>query len=306
MGLHPVIETIMQASREANLPAFSDGEPADARALVAAMGSARPPREIPALADIQDIEIPGAHPVLARVYTPNGEVIGTIVYMHGGGWVFGDLETSHPPAATLAAASHCRVVSVDYRLAPEHPYPAALDDVMQAVAWAGASGGPLLVGGDSAGGNLAAAATLRARTEGGPAIAGQILIYPALDPSLDTLSHRENGPLNYILSSRDMAWFWNHYAGEAAFADPLIAPALEGNLAGLPPAFIGVASHDPLRDEGLAYGEKLRAAGVDVEAHVYEGMVHGFAGFLGMVDTADKALAQMGAWALARARGAVS
>jgi acetyl esterase len=300
MGLHPVIEAMMKASREANVPALSYGTPADARALTVAMRTARPPREIPPLAEVRDIEIPGAPPVPARVYTPNGATAGTIVYLHGGGWVLGDLEISHLPAATLAAASGLRVVSVDYRLAPEHPFPAALDDVMCALAWAAEAGGPLLVAGDSAGGNLAAAATLRARAEGGPAIAGQILIYPALDGSLDTGSHREISPLNYLLTSADMVWFWNHYAGAAVHANPLVAPLLEKDLAGLPPAFVAVASHDVLRDEGLAYARRLEAAGVPVVAQVYDGMTHGFAGFVQVVDTADRALAEMGAWAKGR------
>jgi acetyl esterase len=297
MTLHPVVEMMMQAAKEANVPSFSDGTPEQARALMEAMRTARPPREIPPLAEVRDVTIPGAHAVPARIYLPLGETVGTIVYMHGGGWVLGNLDTSHLTIATLAAASHCKVVSVDYRLAPEHPYPAGLDDVMQAIAWAAEPGVPLLVAGDSAGGNLAAAAALRARAEGGPAIAGQLLIYPALDASLETDSHRENGTLGYILTSKDMVWFWDHYAGKAAFEDHLVAPTLAKDFAGLPPAFIGVASHDPLRDEGLTYGEQLRAAGVAAETRTYEGMVHGFAGFVGMVDVADRALAEMGAWA---------
>jgi acetyl esterase len=297
MALHPVVEAMMQAAREAGLPALSDGTPEQARATMEAMRTARPPREIPALAEVRDVEIPGPRPVPARIYTPLEKPIGDVVYMHGGGWVLGNLETSHPVAATLAARAGCWVISVDYRLAPEHPFPAALDDVMQALAWAAKSEAPLLVAGDSAGGNLAAAAALRARAEGGPAIAGQILIYPAVDAGLETASQRELSPLNYILTSRDMAWFWNHYAGPAAHRNPLVAPMLEPDLAGLPPAFVAVASHDVLRDEGLAYGARLKQAGVEVEAKTYEGMVHGFAGFLGLVDTADRALAEMADWA---------
>jgi acetyl esterase len=304
MSLHPVVEAMIQASREANVPALSAGTPADARALTVAMRTARPPRDIPPLAEVRDIQIPGAPPVPARVYTPKDAAAGTIVYLHGGGWVLGDLEISHLPAATLAANSGLRVVSVDYRLAPEHPFPAPLDDVMRALAWAAEAGGPLLVAGDSAGGNLSAAATLRTRAEGGPAIAGQILIYPAVDAGLQTASHRELSPLQYILTSEDMVWFWNLYAGGAEHENPLVAPLLEKDLARLPPAFVAVASHDVLRDEGLAYAERLKAAGVPVDARVYDGMVHGFAGFVQVVDTADRALAEMGAWARATAGAA--
>lgn len=303
MALHPVVEAIMQSMQEANITAFSDGSPAEARVLMETLRRSAPTLEIPPLADIRDFRVPGNPPVPVRAYTPAGTVEGTIVYMHGGGWVMGDLETSHPPAATLAAASHCRVLSVDYRLAPEHPFPAALNDVMQVIA-AAVQAGPVLVAGDSAGGNLAAAATLRARAEGGPTIAGQILIYPALDPGMDTDSHRENSPLNYILTTQDMRWFWNHYAGDAAHEDLLAAPMLATTLKGLPPAFVAVASHDVLRDEGLAYAHRLRAAGVDTQTHLYEGMVHGFVAFLGLVDTADRALTEMAVWARSIARRA--
>lgn len=306
MALHPVVDAIMQAMHDANIPAFSECSPAEARAALEAMRSTGPPRQIPPLADIRDFRVPGNPSVPVRAYSPGGTVEGTIVYMHGGGWVTGDLETSHPPAATLAAASHCRVLSVDYRLAPEHPFPAALDDVMQVVGWAAAQGGPVLVAGDSSGGNLAAAATLRARAAGGPAIAGQILIYPALDPAMVSDSHRENSALNYILTTEDMRWFWNHYAGAVAHKDMLAAPALAATLEGLPPAFVAVASHDVLRDEGIAYADRLRAAGVDTETHLYEGMVHGFVAFLGLVETADHALREMAAWARSVARRAAS
>jgi acetyl esterase len=304
MTLHPVVDAIMQAMRGVNFPAFSECSPAEARAALEAMRGAAPPRPIPPLADIRDSSVAENPPVLVRAYLPEGAVQGTIVYMHGGGWVTGDLETSHAPAAALAAFSQCRVVSVDYRLAPEHPYPAALDDVMQVIAWAAAQGGPVLVAGDSAGGNLAAAATLRARATGGPAIAGQILIYPALDPAMESDSHRKNSPLNYILTTEDMRWFWTHYAGTVAHEDMLVAPSLAATLEGLPPAFVAVASHDVLRDEGIAYADRLRDAGVETEIHVYEGMVHGFVAFLGVVDTADRALHDMGGWARSVARRA--
>jgi len=198
------------------------------------------------------------------------------------------------------------VLSVDYRLAPEHPFPAALDDVMQAIAWATAQGGPVFVAGDSAGGTLAAAAALRARDAGGPVLAGQILIYPALDPTLATASHRENTALNYILTSEDMRWFWMHYAGNAQFDNALLAPALAASLTQLPPAFVVVASHDVLRDEGVAYAYRLQAAGVAAEVRQYDGMVHGFMGFLGLVDTAEQALSDMAAWAQSTARRADS
>jgi acetyl esterase len=297
MTLHPVVETILQAAAAARIPAFSAGTPEQARAVLEQVRTSRPPRPVAALAEVRDLEIPGAPPVPARLYTPHDRRPGTMVYLHGGGWVVGDLETSHPLAAALSAGSRRRVVSLDYRLAPEHKYPQPLDDVMQGLAWAADQGEPLMLAGDSAGGNLAAGAALRARAEGGPAVAGQILIYPALDPTLEPASHRENGPLNYVLAENDMAWFWDHYLSRETRRDPFAAPVFATDLAGLPPAFVAVASHDPLRDEGLAYADRLKAAGVPVEAHLYAGMVHGFAGFIGTVDVADQALAQMCAWA---------
>jgi acetyl esterase len=298
MSLHPVVETMLRAMREAGLGEFCAGTVEEARALQARMRASRAPRTPPPLAAIEDITVPGgagARP--ARLYAPLGEPAGSLLYLHGGGWVLGDLETSHLLAAGLAAASGWRVLSLDYRLAPEHPYPAGLDDVMAALGWiAHRSGGPLAVGGDSAGGNLAAAAALRARAEGGPALGAQLLIYPALDDRLDAPSHRENGELGYVLTTRDMVWFWDLYAPAGIRSHPFVAPLREADLAGLPPAFVAVAGYDPLRDEGLAYAERLAQAGVGAEARCYDGVAHGFAAMVGLVDTADRAIGEMGGW----------
>ncbi len=200
----------------------------------------------------------------------------TIVYFHGGGWVVGDLDSHAWVTAGLAEATGALVVSVDYRLAPEHPYPAAFDDawaVVRAVAAEGAR--RLVVAGDSAGGNLAAAVALAARDRDGPKLAGQALIYPAIDPALDRPSCQRNadGPM---LTREGMAYYWRSYLGAATTTDPYAAPILARDLSGLPPALVTLAAHDPLCDEGRAYAERLRAAGVPVDVREAGGLMHGY------------------------------
>ena len=230
-----------------------------------------------------------------RVYTPDGEAAtrAGLVYFHGGGWVAGDLETMDRVCRNLAAGAGCVVVSVDYRRAPEHRFPAAADDAYAAVAWVAANAGVLgidaariAVAGDSAGGNLAAVVSQMARDRGGPHVAFQLLIYPVIDHDLVTPSYVECAD-GYALTRDMMAWFWDQYVPDVAGrGNPYAAPLRAASLAGLPPAVIHVAGSDPLRDEGLAYGAALQAAGVPVEVRNFDTMIHGY---LQMVTVSDGA-----------------
>ncbi|MFR9805044.1 alpha/beta hydrolase [Pseudonocardia sp. RS010] len=220
----------------------------------------------------------------ARVYDPGvGAGAPLVVYLHGGGWVTGSVAVADRPCREIAAASGAVVVSVEYRRAPETPFPGPVEDALAATAWAaehaaelGGDPARLVVAGDSAGGNLAAATALMARDRGGPTIARQVLVYPVLEPP-DPVAHpsyAENAE-GFMLTAADMAWFWAHYLDGAAVV-PEAAPLRAPDLAGLPPASIAVAGLDPLRDEGIVYAERLRSAGVDVRLREWEGLVHGF------------------------------
>ena len=221
--------------------------------------------------------------VLVRVPPPLEQPAGVIVYYHGGGWVIGSIDESDTVGRKLAERTSCTVVLVDYRLAPEHRYPVAVDDSYAALEWAGERveelarrDAPLFVAGDSAGGNLAAVMALRARDRGGPTIAAQILIYPVTDADFDRPSYTD--PANRLLLTREgMEWFWAHYVPDAARrVEPDASPLRADDLAGLPPAVVLTAEHDVLRDEGEAYAERLEAAGVAVNFQRHEGQTHGF------------------------------
>jgi acetyl esterase len=267
--------------------------------LRAGSAAAPAPRGLPELAAVEELSIPGpGGPLALRRYRPRGEVLGACVYLHAGGWIMGDLDFSDATCRRLAAAASCEIVSVDYRLAPEHPYPAALHDAFAALQWThGWARGPLLLAGESSGGNLAAACAIRARDAGGPTIAGQFLAYPVTDAALDTGSHHEHGPRNWLLSSADMRCFWDHYCPpgvDRAAAE--VSPLRIVDAAGLPPALIFVADLDPLRDEGLAYAARLAAAGVSTGTRRDPGMLHGYLGAAGEVSLAAEALAEAGDW----------
>jgi acetyl esterase len=218
------------------------------------------------------------------------------VYFHGGGWVTGNVDAYDPTCRSLANAAGCVVVSVDYRLAPEHKFPAAPEDCYAAVQWVAASaaefgGDPsrLAVGGDSAGGNLAAVVSHMARDRGGPPLAFQLLVYPVTDHHFGTVSYQQNGD-GYLLTRDSMVWFWNHYLEkEADGTSPLASPLRCTNLANLPPAFVITAEFDPLRDEGEAYGKCLTSAGVATTVKRYDGMIHGFFS-LGVFDQGRQAI----------------
>jgi acetyl esterase len=221
--------------------------------------------------------------VAVRVLVPSEHPRGVLVYYHGGGWVIGSLDEFDAIARRLAQRTDCAVVLAHYRLAPEHPHPAAAEDAWTALQWAAAHAEeiagadvPLIVAGDSAGGNLAAIVSQRARDEAGPEIALQVLVYPVTDCDLDTPSYTD--PENQLMVSRDaMVWFWDHYVSdEEARLRPDASPLRADDLSGLPAAVIVTAEHDVLRDEGEAYAEQLRRAGVAVQHRRFEGQMHGF------------------------------
>jgi acetyl esterase len=218
-----------------------------------------------------------------RVLVPAGDIRTLVVYYHGGGWVLGGIESCDPLVRILATRLHAAVVNVDYRLAPEHRFPAAADDSWAALRWAheqmpDIAGGavPLVVMGDSAGGNLSAVVARRARDAGGPRLAGQVLIYPVTDADLDSACYVD--PDNQLLLTREaMIWFWDHYAPDhAERLHPDASPLRAADLTGLPPAIVLTAEHDPLRDEGEAYAARLSAAGVPVTLRRFPGQMHGF------------------------------
>jgi acetyl esterase len=243
--------------------------------------------------------VPDGSDIPVRVYTPHDAVggeAGVLVWSHGGGWVIGDLETADATCRALANRSGAVVVSVDYRLAPEHPAPAALDDCIEALMWTVENGEllgvdvtKLAVGGDSAGGNLAALVCQRVRDDFGPAIEFQLLVYPATDLTMSHPSIEENGE-GYFLTKDSMQWFCECYLGEADPKSPSISPLHAESLAGLPPALVITAEFDPLRDEGEAYAAALREAGVPTEHVRYDGQIHGFFAMRSMLDDGGHAV----------------
>lgn len=258
----------------------------------------------PALARVEDREICGSGGILpVRIYAPGNEPLcPVVVYFHGGGWFMGDLDTHDVVCRKLAMASSSIVVAVDYRLAPEHPFPAAVDDAIAAVAWVSANAGGIggdsariAVAGDSAGATLAAVVSTLARDRGGPAIAAQVLFYPATDLSaFDTQSHRDFAE-GYYLTRKYIEIFRSLYAPNPKdWVDPRISPLLSTSLEGLPPAVVVTAGFDPLRDEGEAYASRLADAGVPVVRKRYDGIVHGFLTLDRLFPQADAAIALAG------------
>jgi acetyl esterase len=224
------------------------------------------------------------------------------VFFHGGGWVIGNLETHDVVCRKLAHEGELIVISVDYRLAPEHKFPAAVDDAIAATKWIaaharqlGIDASRLMVGGDSAGGNLAAVVSLAARDGGGPDIAGQVLVYPVTDVSQKLPSHREP-ETSILLTHAVMDWFIHHYMGNADGSDWRASPAHARTLAGLPPAYVLTAGADPLRDEGAEYVARLKDAGVSVDYSHFPGQFHGFLTMGKLLKQADVAVSEIAAW----------
>ena len=303
MPLDTQMKWVLDQLAAAKQPAFHQMSPAEARAQMARRTA--PEQQVPSVgvADRTLVGPGGDLPV--RIYTPEGAgPFGALVYYHGGGWVLGNIAMTDLPCRLLAKASGCIVVSVDYRLAPEHKFPAPAEDCYAAVKWledhaASVNCDPsrLAVGGSSAGGNLAAVVALMARDRGGPHVAFQLLVYPATRRELDTNSHRQFASDNYyILSRADMEWFWNHYlASPADAANPYACPDRATTLKGLPPALVITAEFDPLRDEGEAYAARLREDGVPSVLKRYSGVTHGFFGMPIQVDQAKHAIEEAAA-----------
>ena len=300
MPLDPQAQVVLDQIEALGLPANHTVSPEEARAN----GKARPRAPGPEVARVEDrsIIVPDRH-IPIRIYTPAGSgAFPMLVWFHGGGWVVGDLDTADGTARHLAVGAGCVVVSVDYRLAPETKFPGAADDCYAATQWAAENAGSLgadplriAVGGDSAGGNLAAVVPLMARDKGGPPLVLQLLIYPVTDRDFETSSYRGNAD-GYLLSRDGMVWFWDHYmANESDAKNPYCAPLQAKELSGLPPALVITAEFDPLRDEGEAYAHRLLEAGVPTECTRYDGMIHGFFGMSGVMDKGKQAISQASA-----------
>jgi acetyl esterase/lipase len=288
----------------ATLPRLPTLTPTQAR------GSPSPLEAAPeAVASLTARTIPGpGGPIALRIYRPKDALRAALVYFHGGGWVVGSLEGADGSCRALANRSRCVVISVDYRLAPETKFPGAVDDAYAATRWVSENAADLridpthiAVGGASAGGNLAAAVALVARERGGPKIAFQLLTVPVTELSSKAASHREFAE-GYGLSAADMMWYGTHYVRTPADADDPRASVLRADLHGLPPAFVITAECDPLRDDGEAYADRLRALGIRASYKRYPGMFHGFMSFPGTLPEATQAFEDAGA-ALCEALG---
>jgi acetyl esterase len=291
MPVDPVIQTLLDAIEAMGAPAVSDGPPERARAAFRRLTvDLRQPSQVVEVGEVADATVDGAvGPRPARVYRPadGAAVVPTVLFLHGGGFVIGDLDTHDNQARAICAGTGAVVVSVDYRLAPEHRWPAAAEDAVAALGWlvdhaADLGGDPARVGvaGDSAGGNLAAVAALAARERGWP-LAAQLLVYPGTDFVGEWPSRRDNGE-GFFLTHDDLVWFGRHYLGAdedtidpETLSDPWLSP-LRADLAGLAPAVVVTAEFDPLRDEGDAFARALAAAGVEVDHLPSPGMIHGY------------------------------
>jgi len=295
MPLHPQVVEFLKISAEAGQPRLYTLTPEQARAQVDAANEFIGPG--PEVADVSDITIPVRDGrIAARRYAPERS-LGTIVWLHGGGWVVAGLDSHDAMCRILANAADCTVVSVDYRLAPEHTFPGPLDDCWDALKWVAEQDPdtPLVVGGDSAGGNLAAVCALRARDHGTPRLALQVLVYPVTDHDMTTASYVEHGGEETLLGKKEMEWFWDHYVPDVAERDnPEACPLRAPDHSNLAPAIVITDGYDPLRDEGLAYAERLRGAGVPVTAYHYEDMLHAFFSFVNIFETGNEAVEKVG------------
>jgi acetyl esterase len=306
--LDPDAAFVYQAFQEAGRPAYETLTPAEAREYYREARLVTNP-EPPELKSVEPLGIAASHgEIPARLYTPkilrpsNG-LSPCLVFFHGGGWVIGDLDTHDVACRKLADEGQLIVISVDYRRAPEHKFPAAVDDALAATAWIadhakelGIDATRLVVGGDSAGGNLAAVVAISSRDGNGPAISGQVLIYPATDFAMTHPSHREV-ETSILLTHTVIRWFRDHYLRSATDIDDWRAsPARAESLAGLPPAYVLTAGADPLRDEGEEFATRLKQAGVAVTYRTFPGQFHGFFTMGKLLNQANVAAAEIGAW----------
>jgi acetyl esterase len=313
MKLDDSAQAVLDLIREMGRPPMETLSPAEAREVFVRSRAVLQP-EPQEVGGVAELAAPGPAGVIKlRAYRPAGTaadaVLPALVYYHGGGWVVGNLDSHDTICRHLANAAGCRVISVDYRLAPEHVFPAAVDDAMAALRWVAAQAGSLgidpariAVGGDSAGGNLATVVALAARDAAWPPLAAQILVYPVTDFSFsqDSYARVTEGP---PLTTASMVWFREHYLPRPEHrADWRASPLRAASLAGLPPAFVALAWHDPLFDEGLEYAKRLESEGVEVTLRRYDGQIHGFLA-MGRLVPEGLELAEAAAAALRRAFG---
>ena len=282
MALDSATVRLLEQLTEADGKPLHECTPDEARAFLSELAELAGPAPEMQRVEERTIDGPDGQAIL-RILVPIQNPIGVLVYYHGGGWVLGSIDEFDTVARKLAERTSSAVVLVEYRLAPEHRYPAAVDDSYAALEWVGGhlidiagQEVPLIVAGDSAGGNLAAVMAIRARDRNGPSIALQVLIYPVTDAEFDRSCYVD--PDNQLLLTRDaMIWFWDHYLPEASRrAEPDASPLHTENLSGLPPAIILTAEHDVLRDEGEAYAARLQGANVPTDLKRYGGQMHGF------------------------------
>jgi acetyl esterase len=306
--LDPDAAAVYKAFQEAGRPAYETLTATEARAYYAQARFATNP-EAPELARVAPLSIPARHGTIpARIYVPQQPRLQdglspALVFFHGGGWVIGDLDSHDVVCRQLAVEGALIVISVDYRLAPEHKFPAAADDAIAATKWVAANArelgidaARLSIGGDSAGGNLTAVAALAARDGNGPKIAGQVLIYPATDFAMTHGSHSEP-ETSVLLTHSVIRWFRDHYLnGAADIHDWRASPARATHLNGLPPAYVLTAGADPLRDEGDEYAERLKQARVPVTYKHYPGQFHGFFTMGKLLQQANVAVSEIGTW----------
>lgn len=300
MPLHPQAHRFLEAHRSLGLKPIEQGTPDEFRkALRSAVTSDGTAEEMKATEDRQIIGPAGSIPV--RIYWPlSRKPKGALVYYHGGGWVGGDLDTHDPLCRAIADMASCLVIAVDYRLAPEHKYPAAVDDARAAFQWVcdygpelGIPPGSVAIGGDSAGGNLAAVVSLMARDQQHPLPCLQVLLYPIVDSDFTTNSYQQYAE-GYLLTASGMKWFWQHYLPDETLSrQPYASPLQADDLSGLPPALVITAEYDVLRDEGNQYAIRLQSAGVATQWKCYDGMIHGFASRVRVFDAAREACTQI-------------
>jgi acetyl esterase len=302
MALDRQVELLLaQAARAGGTPMHLQ-TPDEARATMLAQSAALGKPE--AVAKIENRSVPGPEvDIPVRLYNPAAEGPSpALVFFHGGGWVIGSIETHDNLCRSIANAAGCVVVSVEYRLAPEHTFPAGIEDAYAATCWTvehadrlGVDPRRVAVGGDSAGGNLAAVVSLMARGRHGPSLALQVLLYPITDRDLDTPSYLKYAD-GHLLTRDGMAWFWNHYLPEGVSPrHPYVSPLRADDLSGLPPALVITAECDPLCDEGNAYAKRLQQAGVPVTLSCYPGMIHGFVRRNRLLDHGQRGLEQVAA-----------
>ncbi len=277
MPLAPEYEAMFAELAKEPAPAISELPPEGGREMYRLMRPVEP--DLP-IGSVEDADADG---VAVRIYQPStgASERPVVVFYHGGGWVIGDLDTADAACRDLSENVGCTVVSVDYRLAPEHPFPAPVDDSYTALCWVAdnmaqlGGNGQIVVAGESAGGNLAAVMSLRARDSDGPSITGQLLLYPVVDADLSRDAYVRNGE-GFLLTTDTMRWFWNHYCPEPQRKHPDASPLLAESLSGLPPAIVVTAEFDPLCDEGAEFARRLQAEGSEATLHQFDGLVHDF------------------------------